>query len=209
MNYIFSHTQNNSTICVARKLLEISPADEIQYIQTYENEIYTNLNPSRKREFISTRALLFSMLPNKNPHITYSPTGKPLLKNNNISISHSKQYVAIILNKQQHVAIDVEEFRAEIIKISPRFLNTTEQKNYTSIEEITTIWSAKEVLYKLFEASPNFAANYSISGSITDESGEIIGKVFTKKIDKTVKIQYFRTTNLCIAWANNYSKQLV
>jgi len=205
MDCIFSHTHNNSKICVAHKLVEITSMQELHYIQAHENGFYTKLKLARKREFISTRALLFSMLPHEKPNVRYSETGKPYLNNTHISISHSKQYVAIILNKQHNVAIDVEEYRPEIIKISSRFLNTREQKTYTSLEDITTIWSAKEVLYKLFEASPNFAEDYSISGSITDESGEIIGKVFTKKIDKTVKIQYFRTTNLCIAWANSYS----
>ena len=202
MNCIFTKKHNDSIICVAQKLHEPLPDQENLYIQEHEREYYTQLHGTRKCEFLSVRALLFLMLPNEAPCITYSETGKPYLKNMFISISHSARYVAIILNKKKNVAIDVEEDREKIIHIAPRFLNMHEQKNYTTLQEFTTVWSAKEVLYKLFEASPTFT-DYTISGRIIGESGELNGKVCTQKIDKTVKIQYFRTKDFCVTWANN------
>lgn len=79
--------------------------------------------------------------------LSHNENGKPLIKDWNLSISHTKGFLVIILSKIFRVGIDIE-YRSERVKrIAKRFLRTDEF--YTNTEQLLTIWCAKETIYKL------------------------------------------------------------
>ena len=68
--------------------------------------------------------------------LIHNEDGKPFIKGYNISISHTKGFVAILLSKDR------------IQKIAQRFLRSDEK--YTLTSDLLTVWCAKEAVYKLF-----------------------------------------------------------
>jgi phosphopantetheinyl transferase len=114
----------------------------------------------RKREWLSVRVLLKELL-REEKEILYLPSGKPYLADHSwhISISHTKcrdkslirGYVAVILNKDEEVAIDIEKISPRIENIRSRFVNEEEERALSKTNELVHLllhWSAKESLFK-------------------------------------------------------------
>ena len=80
--------------------------------------------------------------------LIHNEDGKPFIKGYNISISHTKGFVAILLSKHLQVGIDIEYHSDRIQKIAQRFLRPDE--TYTTTSDLLIAWCAKEAAYKLF-----------------------------------------------------------
>jgi len=107
----------------------------------------------RKLEFLGVR-LCFQKLFGESVEIENDSTGKPYLvdKTFEISISHSKNRMAVIAHPERKVGIDIENRTNKIRKVSQRFLSETEQKELSNCEndaQLELAWSAKEALYKI------------------------------------------------------------
>ncbi|MFK5959228.1 MAG: 4'-phosphopantetheinyl transferase superfamily protein [Lutibacter sp.] len=105
-----------------------------------------------QRGFLSIRHLLKEAGYN-DFDLFYTENGKPHLKNGKrISITHSFTFSAIIISDVE-VGIDIEKNREKIKIIQHKFVNFEqgfihEDDNY--IQQLTTIWGAKESLYKIY-----------------------------------------------------------
>ena len=111
--------------------------------------LYQTKNKQRLKQWIATRLLLCEFFDNEP--IVYDNLGKPHLNNGwFISISHSNEFVAIILNKDSHCGIDIEKVSEKVGRIKHKYLNTKDLKNITSLEHLTLYWGAKEALYKYY-----------------------------------------------------------
>ncbi|VAW12429.1 Holo-[acyl-carrier protein] synthase [hydrothermal vent metagenome] len=124
--------------------LQLSSADSAKFNEiTYEK---------RKVEFLAVRALLLE-LAGERCEIGYHPDGRPYLPNKKIeiSISHSKDFVAVILNKNQ-AGIDIEVEGREINKIAKKFLSGYEllciEKSTDKERSLLLYWCAKEAIFK-------------------------------------------------------------
>jgi len=106
-------------------------------------------NENRIKQWLATRLLLNHFL--KDVSIIYDEKRKPFLSNGwNISISHSGDYVAIIINENEHCGIDIEKISNKVERIKHKFLNETDLKNITTEQDLTIYWGAKEALYKYY-----------------------------------------------------------
>jgi 4'-phosphopantetheinyl transferase len=84
----------------------------------------------------------------------YDSNGKPHLKDgNNISITHSYAFSAIIVSSNK-VGIDMELQREKVITIAEKFilpefayLDPTHLENY--MQQLIVIWGVKEAVYKM------------------------------------------------------------
>ena len=102
----------------------------------------------RQKEYLCTRLLLKEI--DRNLSITYNKWGAPTLNTNkNISISHSKNIIAIIVSKK-NVALDIEMISKKPLKIKNKFLSIFDNISHT-IEETTLAWSAKETIFQLHQ----------------------------------------------------------
>jgi len=87
-------------------------------------------------------------------HIPYqgtyrTDTGQPLLVGNkaHISISHSVDFAAILLDTHQKVGIDIEKISSKVEKIAGKYLQDEEKE--TNHERLTLKWCIKEAVYKV------------------------------------------------------------
>ena len=143
-------------------IIAISPIrfSSIELLSLLENkDYYTSIqekkSESRKQEWLSIRLLLKEIL-GEEKEIVYCESGKPVLKDQsyNISISHTKGYISLILNKNKSVGIDIERISNRVYNIRSRFLNEKEEVNISTQNELIHLllhWSAKETLFKILE----------------------------------------------------------
>jgi phosphopantetheinyl transferase len=107
----------------------------------------------RKLEFLGIRWLLKILL-EKETNVLYNAEGKPFLYNGcpHISISHSGNWMAVMIHPTKHIGIDIECPTDKIQKVYKRFLSKTEQfelSNGKDYKQLLIAWSAKEALYKI------------------------------------------------------------
>ncbi len=122
-------------------------------LDSYKSGLEKFTSPKRRLEFLTSRIAINEIL-NRAVKVLYDDNGKPFLENelSHMSISHSKNWVAVIHHPTAKVGIDIECPTARINKIAHRFLNQSEQESFSGNEqnkEIQLIWSAKEALYKI------------------------------------------------------------
>ena len=102
----------------------------------------------RQLEYILTRLLLQQI--DENLKILYNEFGAPTLNNNkNISISHSSDFIAIIISEKK-VAVDIEKISNKPLKIKHKFISNNDSI-LDNKKEATLAWSAKETVYKLHQ----------------------------------------------------------
>lgn len=112
-------------------------------------------NPTRQKERLASR-LLIETLCGTYCEVAYRSNGEPYLvgSTQHISISHTKNYVAVAIAPCR-VGIDIEYKSDRVLRITEKFLNTTEtSKLAQATDKISTallFWCAKEALYKKLE----------------------------------------------------------
>ena len=106
----------------------------------------------RRQERFASRVLLKELL-GEEVRVDYHSTGAPFLAcvPLYISISHTKDYVAVILDKRP-TGIDIEYRSDRILKIRSRFMNPEEEAGIDKeheTEHLLLHWCAKETLFKM------------------------------------------------------------
>jgi len=115
----------------------------------------THANSIRRMEYLAVRALALVM-GIKSADITYQPSGKPQLlhSQHSISISHTKNYVAVMLSAHQLIGVDIEQRSERIHRIRHKFMHASEEeviKSSGQVDETVALllhWAAKEALFK-------------------------------------------------------------
>jgi len=123
---------------ISESINELSAlSEEVEF-----NQIKTE---KRKLEILGVRALLKEMC--SNAKLDYNKYGAPILDNNKkISISHSKQLVAIIISELKS-GIDIEIISERVLKVKNKFLSYSDNID-ESQEDLTIAWSTKECIFK-------------------------------------------------------------
>lgn len=149
-------------------------------------------NLKRKVEFLASRELIKFVLSEQYStefDVYKGSLGEPLwLYNYNGSISHNKNYVTVIIEKERLVGIDIETiFRDSSTKsIIKMILNDSERKLLLNSSDVnllvTLIFSAKETLYKAFNIEAKVKINIKSFELLTFNDNFLIFKP-TKTID--------------------------
>ena len=104
----------------------------------------------KQREFLAIRHLLReAQLP--TTVLYYTQEGKPQLKGQYISITHSHNFVMIALSLRP-IGIDIERCTPRILRLAPRFTPwqaPSDMDELTQIQAYTQLWTIKEALYKV------------------------------------------------------------
>lgn len=118
-------------------------------------------NETRQKERLASR-LLIETLCNGYQAVDYKENGEPYFSTSTLqlSISHTKSYVAVAVAPFR-IGIDIEHTSDRVLRITEKFLNTTELAELARLKnpETTALlyWCAKEALYKkLTEKEPEF-----------------------------------------------------
>lgn len=101
-----------------------------------------------------TALLLVKELLGHEAEVTHTGSGAPLLVGEDwhISISHTKGYAAVVLERERAAGIDIEYVSTRVVKIRNRFLTPEENRNIDTANEAAHLlvhWCAKETLFKL------------------------------------------------------------
>jgi 4'-phosphopantetheinyl transferase len=207
MGCITKHYLNEYSILGVWKIEEdIEALMNLVTLDTEEKKKYKGFRSnSRKLEFLSVRALLAELL-GKDMRIVYNKNNKPFIKDGSyfISISHSHRLTAILLSTNEQVGIDLEYMSVNIDAFAFKFMNRkekvvkdTDQRKYN----LYIHWCAKEALYKICDKEGiGIRNNITIEPFNLKDSGELKGKVHTKKIKETFDLNYTRYDNYTIVW---------
>ena len=121
------------------------PTDELEEISLFRSE-------SQRRQKLAVRALINEVFEEKM-YLNHHDNGKPYLENcaTNISITHTDNYVAIIIHDEEEVGIDIESLDRDFAAVEKKALSeeeiddlNDEKKN----EQLAIYWCAKEAIFK-------------------------------------------------------------
>ena len=155
MPQLFSEKINTAGTVYVWKVTETE--EELLSLRTLSKSEQSHLqllkNPQKRLHWLAYRVLLRDAL-GGDFEINYLENGKPVLirPQQFLSVSHSKDFVAVFLSDTQNVGVDIEKISDRIQKVYTRFLNETEQQhcNLSDSFLLHFYWGAKEAVYKLF-----------------------------------------------------------
>ena len=143
-------------------------------------------HPKRRLEVISAHVLLADLIGKSDFKIEHNRDGKPLLDGYHLSISHTANYVAVIISTHSEVAIDIERHSQRACQARSWFLRADEP--YTTIPECLLAWSAKETVYKFYSSAHLPMKDIRIVGDVQEGQGRIIGEI--PSLGQSVAINY-------------------
>ena len=164
------------------------------------NDLSSISHPQKIREWLASRMLLrilaetfglFYEGTHKDEH------GKVFLVNNSthISLTHTFDYVAAVINSTSPVGIDMEKKSEKLQRTSRKYLSNTElDHSENEISRLCVYWCSKEALYKLYGKSKvsfkdsiyiqPFNLNESqINGILKDEDTVVNSRIYLRWIE--------------------------
>jgi 4'-phosphopantetheinyl transferase len=164
---------------------------------------------ARRKEWICTRLLLSEMMPGLNLSIAYDENGKPHLQNStsekeissyHISVSHTKNFVGLIVSEKYPVGIDIEVIHPRIEKIVHRFISEDELRFIPQERPLPyyfIIWGAKESLYKMYGRKELlFKEHLLVKPFDFNNSGEIEASIRKEDFNKEFRLNYLLNNEL-------------
>lgn len=138
------------------EMLEKFPS---QVAELYQVELEKFKHSKRKLEFLCARHLL-RLAVEEDHTVLYEESGRPYLStfSREMNISHTKDYVAIVMHKEKRVALDIETRGVKVERVMHKFLTDKETSMLSADHDIKLLqlhllWCAKETLYKIMKHS--------------------------------------------------------
>ena len=156
MNIIFEQKKTNYHIIVA-EIIE-TPDILFNILQNDLSKIelikYNKFkNDKRRTEWLGVRFLLKNML-NNYYEIKYTKYGKPFIEGSKyISVSHSSNFVSIIISSKKNTAVDIEIISSKILRTAKKFIYLNELSFFKEDEKVKKAylnWCCKETLFKIY-----------------------------------------------------------
>ncbi len=169
---------------------EFEPSTYLDQLTDHEKERFFSFgHPKRRREFAATRILRHRVFGFK--HIHYDQNGAPYIEDEGfISISHANGIVGIALCKDFRIGLDLETIDQKAVRLSSKFLSIEESLEFNTKNaiEMTSAWSAKEVLYKLAGRKEILFKNHLL---LKKDSNGYAGTIHNKDHFLKVKLRSF------------------
>lgn len=138
----------------ASKVIIWHITEEEAYFASQSGLESTQNHLKKRLEYLSSRYCLKLLIPDINfGDIVKDKEGKPYLHNQDIhfSISHSYPYVAVAVNREQTLGIDIQTIQDKILRLQHKFLSEQEQQKCGNfIPYITAAWCCKEAMFKKY-----------------------------------------------------------
>jgi len=175
----------------SKKLLENFVFSKIE-----KAEFFIRTTENRKKEYLASRLLLHKLFGEKTC-IIYTKTGQPKLKNKNqqISISHSADFLGILISNKE-VGLDIENTNRTVERIEKRFLCQEELKFVEKTENPAlakvVCWSAKEAIFKCTtETGIQFNKQIFLKPFNLKKNGEIFASLKIAGSTTSFRLHYF------------------
>lgn len=158
----------------------------------------------RQAEWLATR-ILIKLLIGPDFTISYTNSGKPILNHaayKHISISHSREFVAVFIHKEFNLGLDIENTGRNYRSIEKRYLSEIELTEVNGNPKLQCIyWCAKEAIFKLVpEQEIEFRKQIIISPFNSETEKEFTATFIhaEKHIDFTLYFDCF--SDQCLVW---------
>lgn len=161
-------------------------AEEIVFLQ--------GLHESKRLHFLSSRLLLRTLVPNGK--LAKDDAGKPHFEDEtpHISISHSGNYAAAIIDENNPTGIDIETQGPKILRIEDKFCNTYDKTNIRKSHHslcLLIMWGAKESLYKWYgKKEVDFKKHMTVGPFETGDSGRFSATFHKPGIQQDFIMEY-------------------
>jgi len=143
---------------------------------------------SKKLEWLAARHLVLSLsnhLGMRYFGVKKDGFGKPFLEKypHQVSLSHSFPYVAVQIDQDQPIGVDLEQPKAKILKIAPRIFSAVELTDAAAdIIKHTVYWCAKETLYKIHgKGNVHFSSQLNVEPFSLQQEGRLKGVISTEE----------------------------
>ena len=172
-------------------------------------------HPHKRKQHLAGRYLLSILAPDfPLSEIAIADSRKPYLKDDqyHFSISHCGDYAAAIISKTQRVGIDIEIFDKKVIRIQHKFLNQkelafTQQNQQDQLPLFTTLWCAKEAIYKWFSfGKVNFKENIQLDTFSLKNQGCFKAMFLNQQTQANLTVRYKLFQNLSMTWVSEEKK---
>ena len=81
------------------------------------------------------------------------------------------------------------------MNVAHKFVLLEEKTDFNSLEDLILLWSAKETLFKLTNATPDFKLF-----QVKKADKCLYGYVLVEGLKKSIKMSYFRGEKYCLVW---------
>lgn len=136
--------------------------------------IYSITSESRILEILSAR-ILIKELAEEEKEVYYNDSGKPFLvdQSYHISVSHTKSYVAVAINKEKRIGLDIEYISEKIKRVQSRVIAPSEYiDKENELVHLLLHWSAKEAMFKFMDVEGvDFLKHLFVSSFTPEKSG--------------------------------------
>jgi 4'-phosphopantetheinyl transferase EntD len=161
----------------------------------------------RQRQWLSSRILAYKLLQKFTSTCIPLHTnsyGKPVFADDvyQISITHSRQLVAVILSKQNKVGIDIEFISPKVLRVANKFMAPAESKDAAGeIEKTLIYWSAKETLYKLYSKRQLiFKDNIQIEPFRQEQPGTLNTRIIISDFTAAYQVYYEKMNDYILTY---------
>lgn len=182
-----------------RTLCSPIPNDELEELEILRSE-------ARRKEKLAVRALLNELYPEK-VYLGHHDNGKPYIQNcaDEISISHTNRFVAIITHDEEDVGIDIECVNRDFSAVEKKALSEEEiddlsDKNHNL--QLAIYWCAKEAIYKrMSQHGVDFAKQMEVDKFNPKEEGDIEATFINKDgSEEEFELEYEVFDNHVMVW---------
>lgn len=172
MLYLKGHITESTIIGVWK--IEESREELLSILSCLEwvQNIYFIKSESRILEILCAR-ILIQKLTGEEKEVYYTRSGKPFLadKSYHISVSHTKGYVAVAVNKLKPIGLDIEQISDKVKRVRSRLVSDEEfilPEN--ELIHLLLHWSAKEAMFKFIDVEGvDFLRNLFVQKFIPNE----------------------------------------
>ena len=163
--------------------------------QKYKEGLSRITSTKKRQEFIATR-IAHHFVFNHSEEISYQNSAPFFSKNYSISVSHTKQFIAIAYSKSHRIGIDLELGNTRIERIEHKILHADENAYKNTLSELqrydylNKIWTTKEACYKACHSNCYSFKQYYTKNILSEKpSCEIIEtkenfKLYFKRLEK-------------------------
>lgn len=207
--------ENVSSLCSWALWKIEEPAEElVEMLQPMDDDwaqLRAIRHAEKQREWLASRLTAKQLLEaggNEYRGISKDQYDKPSLVGLpfRISISHTAQYGAAIIHRDQKVGIDIEYPKEKLRRIQHKFLSVSELNDARGqVDKLCVYWCAKEVLYKLHDHKQLiFNQHLHVAPFEIQKNGRLNGQITTENDSHPYDITYLTCQSLMIAYAFNH-----